>query len=464
MMLFLVSCSTPESNDNGEEAQATEAPAAEEETEAEPPAEEEAEAEPPAEEETEAEPPAEEEAEAEPVDLLLQWWGSQSRHDITIAVVDAYMAENPNVNITYEFSSFPDHWTILATKAAAGSLPDVIQQDYAYFIQYVTDDLLLPLDPFVESGVIDLSNVPAEAVDGGRVDGELYALNLGTNSQSFVIDVDLFEAAGVEIPAPDWTWADFEETANALHEALGIYGIVGGLENPQIINALYLSRGEGLYNDDGTALGFTDAQPLIDYFAMMVRLQESGAMVSREVQVAEAYTLENNPLVAGEGAMYFAHTNQFVGLYTAAGEDRNLMMVPVPRAVDGTQSANYFKPSMFFSITSHSQNPEEAAKFINYFTNSIEANEILAAERGVPISTVVQEAIKPSMSPAAAASFDFLANLEVSPIRPPDPPQHGEIQTNITVPLVIDPLMFGEITAEEAAQIYMDEINALLGS
>jgi multiple sugar transport system substrate-binding protein len=301
-------------------------------------------------------------------------------------------------------------------------------------------------------------------VDGGRVDGELYALNLGTNSQSFVIDVDLFEAAGVEIPAPDWTWADFEETANALHEALGIYGIVGGLENPQIINALYLSRGEGLYNDDGTALGFTDAQPLIDYFAMMVRLQESGAMVSREVQVAEAYTLENNPLVAGEGAMYFAHTNQFVGLYTAAGEDRNLMMVPVPRAVDGTQSANYFKPSMFFSITSHSQNPEEAAKFINYFTNSIEANEILAAERGVPISTVVQEAIKPSMSPAAAASFDFLANLEVSPIRPPDPPQHGEIQTNITVPLVIDPLMFGEITAEEAAQIYMDEINALLGS
>jgi multiple sugar transport system substrate-binding protein len=379
-------------------------------------------------------------------------------------VVDAYMAEHPNVTITYEFSGFGDHWTILATKAAAGDLPDVIQQDYAYFIQYVTDGLIVPLDPYVESGLIDLSNVPDEAVDGGRVNGELYALNLGTNSQSFVIDLDLFEEAGVDVPAPDWTWADFEETATALHDALGIYGIVGGLENPQIINGMFLSRGEGLYNEDGTGVGFSDPQPLIDYFDMMLRLQESGTMVSREEQVANAYTLENNPFVTSEAAMYFAHTNQFVALYTAAGEDRNLMMVPVPRAVDATQSANYLKPSMFFSITSHAQNPEEGAKFIDYFTNSLEANEVLAAERGVPISTVVQEAIKPSMSAAAASTFDFLANLEVSPIRPPDPPQHGEIQTNIAGPLVIDPLMFGQITAEEAAQIYIDEINALLGS
>jgi multiple sugar transport system substrate-binding protein len=296
------------------------------------------------------------------------------------------------------------------------------------------------------------------------VNGELYALNLGTNSQSFVIDLDLFEQAGVDVPAPDWTWADFEETANALHDALDIYGIVGGLDNPQIINALFLSRGEGLYNEDGTALGFTDPQPLIDYFDMMLRLQESGAMVSREEQVANAYTLENNPFVTSEAAMYFAHTNQFVALYTAAGEDRNLIMVPVPRAVDAIQSANYLKPSMFFSITSHSELAEEGAKFIDYFTNSLEANEVLASERGVPISTAVQDAIKPSMSPAAASTFDFLANLEVSPIRPPDPPQHGEIQTNIALPLVIDPLLYGQISAEEAAQIYMDEINALLGS
>ena len=48
--------------------------------------------------------------------------------------------------------------------------------------------------------------------------------------------------------------------------------------------------------------------------------------------------------------MYFAHTNQIVALWKAAGDARNLKMVPVPRAVGATKSANYFKPSMFFSI------------------------------------------------------------------------------------------------------------------
>ena len=187
-------------------------------------------------------------------------------------------------------------------------------------------------------------------------------------------------------------------------------------------------------------------------------------MRSREEEIAEPATLENNALVTGNAAMYFAHTNQFVGLSTAAGEDRNLMMVPVPRAEGAQQPAVYFKPSMFFSISAHSEHPEEAAMFIDFFTNSIEANQVLGPERGVPISTMVQEALKPQLTPAEAAPFDFLATLETSPIRPPDPTKHGEIQTNITTPLVIDPLLYGEIPPEEAVQIYMDEVNALLAA
>ena len=120
--------------------------------------------------------------------------------------------------------------------------------------------------------------------------------------------------------------ADFEEIALAIHENTGKYGVVGGLPNPQLVNALYLSLGEGMYNADGTALGFSDKQPLVDYFAMMVRLQDAGAMVSREEEVANPTNLENNAFVSDNAGMFFAHTNQYVALYTAAGEDRNLMI------------------------------------------------------------------------------------------------------------------------------------------
>ena len=405
-----------------------------------------------------------EEPVAEPVEMHISWWGSQSRHDITIEVIEMFMAENPNITITYDFASFGDYWTLMSTKAAGGNLPCVMQQDYAYFQQYVTDGLLIPLDPYVEDGTIDLSNASEDAVDGGRVNGELYALNLGTNSQSFVLDVDRFNEAGVDLPEPDWTWSDFEEINMAIHDALGIYGNGGGLENPQIINALYLSLGSGLYSDDGTSLGFTDTQPLVDYFNMVVRLQDAEAMPSRDEQVSNPPSLENNALVTGEAAMYFAHTNQIVALWQAAGEDRNLQMVPVPRAEGATQPANYFKPSMFFSISSQCETPKEAAMFIDYFTNSVEANQVLLAERGVPISSVVAEALKPSLTKSQLASFDFLASLEgnVSPIRPPDPAAHNDIQTNVYVPLVLDPMMFHQITPEEAAATFYEEANNIL--
>ena len=476
LALFLfVACSSPTTEEP--EVQATEATSVEpeEEEEVAEPTEEVAEAEPtdePAEEVEPTEAPAEpdpteaptEEAAPEPVELHIAWWGSQTRHDRTIAVIELFMAQYPHINITYEFSSFGDYWPLLATKAAAGELPDIIQQDDADYTHSVDDGLIISLDPFVEDGTIDLSNVPDDAINGGRVNGELYALSLGTNSQSFVVDVDLFEQAGVALPEPDWTWTDFEETVLAIHEALGIYGVEGGLTNPQILNGYLLSLGQGLYNDDGTALGFTDQQVLEDYFSMMVRLQDAGAMRSRELEVAEPATLEDNVFVRGEAAMYFAHTNQFVGLSTAAGEGRNLIMVPVPRAEGATQSANYLKPSQFFSISANSEYPVESAMFIDFFTNSEEANAILGPERGVAVSTAIQEALKPNLTPAEAAPFDFLASLEVSQIRPPDPAKHGEIQTNIALPLVLEPMLFGELTPAEAAELYIAEVNALLAA
>jgi multiple sugar transport system substrate-binding protein len=399
-----------------------------------------------------------------PVDMHISWWGSQSRHDITIKVIEMFMAEHPYITITYDYATFADYWTLMATKAAGGNLSCVMQQDYAYYKQYTKDGLLTEMDPYVTNGTIDLSNVSPDAIGGGKVDGKLYALSLGTNSQSFVIDLDKFSAAGIAVPKADWTWKDFEDVNLAIKAKLDIMGNGGGLENPQILNSLYLSLGSGLYSDDGKSLGFTDTQPLIDYFTMMVKLQDAKAMLSREAQVAAPPSLENNALVTGDAAMYFAHTNQIVALWKAAGEARNLQMIPVPRAVGATKSANYFKPSMFFSISSQCKTPKEAAMFINFFTNSVEANKILMSERGVPISSVVADALKPLLTKSQVAAFDFLASLlgNVSPIRPPDPSAHNDILTNVYTPLVLDPMMFHKITPEEAAEIFVTEANKLL--
>ena len=79
------------------------------------PAEEAAVEEAPAEEAPAEEAPAEEAATEEPITLRMAWWGSQERHDRTVKVIEMYEAENPNVNIEYEFYSFDDYFTKLKT-------------------------------------------------------------------------------------------------------------------------------------------------------------------------------------------------------------------------------------------------------------------------------------------------------------------------------------------------------------
>src|SRR5690606_21461510 len=117
--------------------------------------------------------------------------------------------------------------------------------------------------------------------------------------------------------------------------------------------------------------------------------------------------LEGSPIVEGNEAIRYQWSNQVVALTTAAGEDRNFVLHTLPR-VEGGQSANYLKPSMFFSITAGCPNPELAAEFINFATNDLEANDILFAERGVPISSEVREYLADKVDPVTAQIFDFI--------------------------------------------------------
>ena len=121
---------------------------------------------------------------------------------------------------------------------------------------------------------------------------------------------------------------------------------------------------------------------------------------------------------------------------------------------------------MFFSVTSQADQPDEAAAFIDWFVNSVEANEILAAERGVPISSVVRDALLPNLGPAQAEMFNYLGLIEMdnSPIRPADPAAHADVINNVFGPEFVEPVMYGMISPEEAAPYLREEANRLLAA
>src|SRR5262249_18659235 len=210
----------------------------------------------------------------------------QDRHNRTIKAIELFQKKHPQIKVTYEFAGWGDYWTKMTTQAAGRNLPDVMQQDYAYITEWSSRGLLAPLDDYVKSGATATPDVAESLRRGGVVNGKLVAVNLGSNSQCWVLDVDAFRKAGVELPPPNWTWTDFERIAMALHEKLGIWGMGSGIWNEQIWGALYFSGGQWRYSTAGTRIGYESDKPIADYLNIQLRFRNGYAMTPRECSLA----------------------------------------------------------------------------------------------------------------------------------------------------------------------------------
>jgi multiple sugar transport system substrate-binding protein len=104
----------------------------------------------------------------------------------------------------------------------------------------------------------------------------------------------------------------------------------------------------------------------------------------------------------------------------------------------------------------------EAAKFINWFTNDVEANKIIRAERGVPISSKIQDALKPILSPEEKQVFDYVgwAANNSSPISPPDP--QGSAEVSKLLKDMQDQILYKKISVDDAAAKFMKQANDIL--
>ena len=413
-----------------------------------------------------AQPAAAGAASGQPIELRFAWWGSQDRHNRTIKVIEMYEALHPNIKITYEFAGFTDYFTKMATYATGGNLPDLMQQDYATIQQWTGNGLLLPLDDYVNDRTINLSDVPKNSIDGGRINGKLIALNMGNNSQAMALDTDAFQKAGIPLPPTNWTWDDFAKIAMDFKTKQNLNGGGANLGDIQMWKSFYLGYGQWGFSADGKGLGYTDDSKFVDYLKLLMRLQDAGAITSQQEEIANyrASNVEALPIVGGKAAMQYMWSNQLVAAWAAAGDNRHFKLTMLPRPKDGTQAENYPKPSQFISITKDSKHPKEAAQFIDYLTNDVEANKVLLGERGVPISPKIAEAIKPLLTPAQLETQDYLGIVakEAAPLPPPDPAAQTNLANNIYLPQLLDPVLLKQISPEAAvAQFRKDATNLL---
>lgn len=350
--------------------------------------------------------------------FTMAWWGNQVRNERTQQALDAYKEES-GITVSGQFYQWGDYWSKMATSAAGKKMPDVIQMDMSYIQQYVDKGQLLDLTPYIEDGTLDTSNISEDIVNMGKVGDGIYGIAAGTSASCMFYNKTLLDELGITIN-DNMTLDEFIDISKQVYEETGYRS---NLYHYGLYMDMY-ARANDIQASD--KLGGDSADDYLPYFETL----ETGIKEGWQISPSQA-----------------------------ADTDSALTTIPTT----DPQKSNYVKPAMYFSVSADTANPEEAVKLLNYLTNSETAYDILLAERGVPASTAISEAIMDKLSPAEQENANFVNNV-IAPNSSPMPPfpVEGSTEAQDLLRKLEEKVKYGEYTAQQAADEYFTEANKML--
>ncbi|WP_332445844.1 ABC transporter substrate-binding protein [Sphaerochaeta sp.] len=328
-----------------------------------------------------------------PVSLRFSWWGNDARHKATIAVVDSYMKQNPNVQIASEYRGKSEREKI-ATELAGGTVADIVQLNPPWMGDFTSaGDFFVDLNQY--ASVLDTSGFSKQFLnDYGVYNGKLIGLPTGLNARTSIINKTLAAKFGIPTSLDtSWTWDDFYTIGKGVHatDPSKYFLNADTVDMTEFLLLPYLVQrtGNQLIQNDYTR-GFSEAQ-LQEVLQYIGTLYKDGVVVPVQEGNVFLNSVWTNPKwINGDIVLEFSWTS----LYGAVAGDKQDQMSTfiLPVLKDAKNTGLIITPSQLLSVSNRSKNPEEAVRFLNYFFNDIEAGKLLGDVRAVPPVDRVQQA------------------------------------------------------------------------
>ncbi|WP_156759116.1 ABC transporter substrate-binding protein [Microbacterium karelineae] len=392
----------------------------------------------------------------EPVTLRMYWWGGDNRHQRTQEVIALFEDEHPNITVEPEFADWTGYWEKLATATAGSNSPDVIQMDLLYLAEYAGRGSLTPLDDLD----IDLAGMEDSVRDMGAWGDALYAVPVSTSSLTVAVNTDLLDEIGVDMPdAEGWTYDEYESWALEVSEAApdGVYGgsvMTGG----HMLSLFARQHGEELFEGDTVAVS---PETVAAFFQKALDMTTSGAAAPASVFAeTSGLALDQLPISTGAVVSAVVYATQ-VSAYTQAA-DANLELLELPTEPDGVEAYDYFKPGMYWSASSQSEHPAEAALLIDFFLNDPEAVKIIGTERGLPAMSTTLELIADDLTPEEDKAVEYSNSAIPRLGAAPDPYPRGSSEQDAVMTRYMQEVLFERMSPAEAAEGVIAELQSAI--
>ncbi|MGH3729955.1 MAG: extracellular solute-binding protein [Micromonosporaceae bacterium] len=393
-----------------------------------------------------------------PAKLRVSWYGGKPVHDGLNGALDLYKSDAAKIKT--EFSAFPDYWDKLATQTAGGKAPDVMRMSMSYFAEYVERGALLDLSDYVGEQ-IKVSDLDKPVVDSGKVDGKFRGIGQSSISHAMFVNKTMLDKLKVPVPEHDWTWdglADFAEKVTKAASKKDVYGTTDRGGNFQIFEVFVRQHGTEMFDGQQLALGKDVLKEWLTYWQ---DLRKAKLAVPSQI-TAEAVGFEKSPLVTGMTPVEFGWVQQ-IGFYQPLTKDE-LVVNMVPSGSAGSSPGQFLKALDFWVCSSRTENPEEAAKVVNFLLNDREATRKIGLNLGVPPSDQARkDAAGDPASPAAKAIeyVEFVAD-KVTESKEVWPKGYGELLGLLD--RVNQEVGFGKASIDDGVDQFFSEAKRALSS
>lgn len=391
------------------------------------------------------------------ITLRFSWWGSDTRHQATLAAIELYKKTNPHVTIEAEYGGFDGYDQKIKTQLAGGTAPDIMQLDAPWLAELnKSGELLLDLG---KQKTIDLTRYDSTFLkDFMTVNEETLGLPMGINGRTMLINKTLADQLGVSLDQP-FTWDSLLEAARKVREQDAKYYLLNadaGIVQMMFTSILRQRTNAPLIKDDNT-LSFNKEQAA-EGFEWVAEAYDAGVFQPYGDSQLFSAKLEQNPKWINQEFLGIDTWSSEITKYSGALPQETVTQTIVPPLFDNALTgASLVRPSQVISVNKKSEHIEEAAKFVNWLLTDKEAAVALGDSRAVPAVESSRQAI------VEAKKLDIHVSkaVEVAAANPaiPDNMISQNSQINEVLKDVLQKVAFKKLSPAEAADELIERFN-----